>query len=272
MFGNNFITFDRLHYATKAQGYYILAQDTLNNNFSVIVRKGETQVIMEVWIAGTNYTFIPPTTSFKPRPQTVLKVNGTRERIPYKSCVVNVTAWDPLCDTSYLRLTSRVGLEVYYKPEGIEISVDGFYYQRIRGLCGNNNNKVTHEWQKPDNTLATTPEDFVDSWMIEGSPSMPLKTVNYSEETYEICEKAFSSKTMEPIGHEVDLRQFFNACLVEVENRSPPKSSEWKAVCRAIDGLKVAAFTRDFTYPDSTAPLGNDQSGIVVALCYEEPL
>jgi hypothetical protein len=255
MFGNNFITFDRLHYATKAMGRFVLAQDTLNNNFSVIVQKDETKVIVEVWIAGISYTFIPPAKDFRPPPLSALRVNGIRERIPYKSCVVDVTALDPPCDGSYLRLTSRVGLEVYYKPEGIEISVNGFYYQHMRGLCGNNNNKVTHEWQMPDNTLATTPEQFVDSWQVEGSASEPLQTANYSNQTYEICKKAFSSKTMEPVGHEIDLRQFFHACLVEVENRSP-KTSQWRAVCKAIDGLKVAAFTRDFAYPDSTAPLG----------------
>jgi hypothetical protein len=238
VFGYNFITFDRLHYATEMNdGSYILAHDALHNNFTVLIHKDgrDPDFMMEVWIAGTRYNL---------RQSKVLYVNGTRVRLPYKSCAVNVIVWELPCGKSYLRLRSRVGLEIYFKPEAAEVSVDGFYYRRMRGLCGNNNNKINQEWQKPDSTLAETPEEFVDSWKTEGYPSVPVKT-QYSDKTYSVCKEAFMSRSLEPVSHEMDLNKFFQSCLVEVEN----SKNEWTGVCRAFEGIKVAAFARDFPPP-----------------------
>lgn len=256
MFGKSFITFDRLHYATKATGSYILAQDTLNYNLSVILHHQDIQrqinskpvstPVIAVWIAETNYTLLP---------NGVFYINGTRHLVPYQSCIVNVTLWSPSCDdTNYTRLTSRVGLEIYYKPEAIELSLNGFYYQKMRGLCGNNNNKITQEFQKRDDTIATTEEEFVNSWKIDESPIPEAVTTEYDMETIEACDEAFNSPTLEPVSHEIDLRQFYDACLMEVQNRG--KEDMWKAVCHALYGVKVAAFSRDFDYPNSTTPLG----------------
>jgi hypothetical protein len=242
VFGSNFITFDRLHYAVDAPGSYYLVQDISSNNFTVILHHSDSSRVreLEVWIAGTQFLLTAEG----------LIVNGANKAIPYKSCIANVTMWNTSCDLPYIRMTSQAGLEIYYNTKAIELSVNGFYFGHLRGLCGNNNNNERRgdEWIKSDNEVARTATEFVDSWAVNGLPAKEL--VSYDFTKIKICSQTFfNMDSMEPIGHEVDLNAFYKACLVEVQKSHTLKEFPEMGVCRAIDGVKVASFSRDFTLP-----------------------
>ena len=239
VFGSNFITFDGLNYAVDAPGSYLLTRGISSDNFTVILHhRGLSSVReLEIWVAGTQFLLTADG----------LTVNSIIEAIPYKSCIANVTLWDTDCEVSYIRMTSQIGLEIYYSPKAIELSVNGFYFGRLRGLCGNNNNnqKRGDEWQKSDDEVARDVTEFVDSWKVDG---LQAKVLPFDDDS-KICNQTFDMDSMEPISHEVDLDAFYRACLVEVKKSYSLDERPEAGVCRAIDGVKVASFARDFALP-----------------------
>jgi hypothetical protein len=240
VFGDSVITFDRLPYAVRLSGSYILARSISSDNFTVILHSQglSKPKELEIWLAGTKFQL----TSMG------LTVNSAEEMIPYRSCLVNVTEWNATVDESYIRFTSRIGLEIYYNPNAIELSVNGFYFKRMKGLCGNNNNdgSKSDEWQKSDGEVSAMVTDFADSWQISGVPTKALTYQHWTQTAIQTCGDAFSRESMVPLHQEIDMDSFKRACIVEVLNSGVTVR---EGVCRAIDGVKVASFSRDFALP-----------------------
>ena len=221
-------------------GSYILARSISADNFTVILHHGGLSKAreLEIWFAGTTYQLTSEG----------LTVNSTVEMIPYRSCLANVTMWNTSCNDSYVRFSGQAGLEIYYNSKAIEVSVNGFYFKRMRGLCGNNNNnrQKIDEWQRSDGEVPAKVTDFVDSWKITGSAATTLPHRGWSQTAVQMCDYAFSRDSMEPLSQEIDMESFYRACLVEVENSG---SKLENGVCSVVSGIKVAAFSRDFALP-----------------------
>ncbi|XP_055002412.1 IgGFc-binding protein [Sorex araneus] len=76
---------------------------------------------------------------------------------------------DAVIETSF-------GLRVAYDLKyNVRVTVPGSYYQQLCGLCGDYNGDPKDDFQKPNGSLASNPNDFGNSWeqKVPGSPCLP---------------------------------------------------------------------------------------------------
>ena len=87
-------------------------------------------------------------------------------------------------------VTTNVGLTVDYDGRyNADITIGDEYSGNIRGICG----RYDGNWKdlvKPDNTVATNGQDFIDSWKVDKSCPKPPKKPNpchASESKYKLA-------------------------------------------------------------------------------------
>eukprot|EP00118_Oscarella_pearsei_P028813 m.3001 g.3001 ORF g.3001 m.3001 type:complete len:1684 (+) comp9003_c0_seq2:144-5195(+) len=236
LFSDDVITFDGLHYQLAANGSFVLAQCDWHKNFSVIVTRRSYWVeSLELHTGCHSYTI---------RPNCQLSIDGVRRKLPYWDDVLKTAE----CWGNITRIITTTGLQIYYRPEAVEVSVNGFFYKHTRGLCGNNNNRGSREdeWQLSTcpAALASTAAEFIESW---GVKNVAMYSAWSGEETSvgeKACRKAIWSDVMEPISRELDLEPYFDSCVALVEREKT--KGVWPAICEVVRGISLAAFSRDF--------------------------
>lgn len=73
-------------------------------------------------------------------------------------------------------IQTEFGLRVAYDLKYyVRVTVPGSYYQQLCGLCGDYNGDPKDDFQKPDGSQASNPNDFGNSWeeKVPGSPCLP---------------------------------------------------------------------------------------------------
>lgn len=77
------------------------------------------------------------------------------------------------------------GLRVAYNLlYNVRVTVPGNYYQQLCGLCGDYNGDPKDDFRKPDDSQASSPSEFGNSWEVKvpGSPCLPPPTCKPGDE------------------------------------------------------------------------------------------
>ncbi|XP_065834816.1 uncharacterized protein [Oscarella lobularis] len=236
LFANDVVTFDGLHYQLPVKtGSFVLAH---SDNFTVVANRQRGRLAsVDVYTSCRNYSILP---------DCGFQVDAVWQTLPYRNDVVHTAECWTMEGKNVSRLITKTGLQIYYvydldchDGDAIEVSVNGFYYRRMGGLCGNNNNRASEEdeWQ-------ASFTDFVGKWGVDNVEWSAVRSRENGSKTGEkACTEAMWSEVTEPIRDEIDIEPFYRACVALVETEKT--RGIWKAVCRVMRGLELAAFSRD---------------------------
>ncbi|XP_004526603.1 apolipophorins [Ceratitis capitata] len=178
--GHNIFTFDGQHYSFPSSCKYILAQDTVDNNFTVVaqVNNGKLKTII---LTDRENKFVEISDSG------TLKINGKEAEYPQH--LNGIHSWR-LYYTVWLQ--SEYGVEIMCTQDLkiCNVKVNGFYTGKIRGLLGNGNAEPYDDFIQIDGTITPDYVTFGNGYGIgKCAPvaARPVELVSHSD----ICSDLF---------------------------------------------------------------------------------
>ncbi|KAG7188374.1 hypothetical protein KM043_008028 [Ampulex compressa] len=201
--GGNIVTFDGRHLNLPGSCNYILAQDMLDGNFSVV--------------AQFNNGNLQSVTLTEPKESITIKADG--------SILVNNKPTDFPCHTSNLHaylsrpftnIKSNYGVHVTcsdHAPMICTVRVSGFYLGKLRGLLGDGNNEPYDDFTLPSGQVAKSATEFGNAYKLKSS----CPAVNAVEEQAPrspVCTEYFSGNAspMKNCFNFVNPTEYRNAC------------------------------------------------------------
>ncbi|XP_067614107.1 apolipophorins-like isoform X2 [Eurosta solidaginis] len=179
--GHQILSFDGYHYSFPGICKYILAQDSVDNNFTVIAQlnNGKLKSIVLTDRDGGNAEITD---------SGALKIFG--DQVEYPQHVKGVHAWR-LFYTVWIYSEYGVKLMCTLDLRVCHVEVNGFYTSKIRGLLGNGNAEPYDDLVQVDGTIAADYVAFGNGYGIGKCASLTLQ----SKETIlrsELCSDIFS--------------------------------------------------------------------------------
>lgn len=180
---HHFFTFDRKHFAFKGSCSYILAQDFLDGNFSIIANIDNGKI--------KSITVNDRTDSVEWLNDNTIILNGKAGDFPIHQN--DISGWRDYASTT-IKHQAGVWIRKYSKLDLIYISINGFYFGRTRGLLGTINNEQYDEFTLPNGHIAKDGAEFGNAYKVSDScaavPEMK-HTIAHSPE----CTKFFTSES-----------------------------------------------------------------------------
>uniref|UniRef100_A0A0K8UGI2 Apolipophorin n=2 Tax=Bactrocera latifrons TaxID=174628 RepID=A0A0K8UGI2_BACLA len=215
--GHQIFTFDGQHYSFPGSCKYILTQDSVDNNFTVIahLNNGKLKAIILTDRDG-NFAEISDSAA--------LKINGRETEFPQH--FNGIHAWR-LFYTIWLY--SEYGIEIMCTQDLkiCNIKVDGFYTSKTRGLLGNGNAEPYDDLIQVDGTIAQHYASFSNGYGIGKCVPITAKPADEIGRS-EICTEIFSLESPLTTGY-------------IFENPAPYRSRCDAAVAEASEKEKEAA-------------------------------
>ncbi|KAH8292623.1 hypothetical protein KR054_009042, partial [Drosophila jambulina] len=204
--GSHIFSFDNQHFAYPGNCRYILAQDSVDNNFTVIAQlaNGKLKGITLIDRDGS-YTEVSDTLA--------LKLNGNA--VEYPQHVSGLHAWRRFYT---VHLHSEYGVTVVCTTDlrVCHVSVNGFYTSKVRGLLGNGNAEPYDDYLLIDGTISADSNALGNDYGVGKCPIVsgsPVQTVQRSE----VCSEIFGIES--PLALHfltVDFRPYRLACDISV--------------------------------------------------------
>lgn len=206
--GQHVFTFDGQHFDFSGNCKYILAQDSVNNNFSVVaqITNGKLKSITLIDRDG-KFAEIGDSGA--------LKFNGNSVEYPQHSSGIH--AWRRYY-TIHIHSEYGVSLICTTDLKICHINVNRFYISKIRGLFGNGNDEPYDDFLRIDGTLTSGSGALVNEYGIGKCPGVPA-TNDQGEKHLrsEICSEIFGIESPLSIHFlTIDSRPFRKACDVSV--------------------------------------------------------
>lgn len=206
--GQHVFTFDGHHFDFSGNCKYILAQDSVNNNFSVIaqINNGKLKAITLIERDG-KFAEIGDSGA--------LKFNGNPVEYPQHSSGIH--AWRRYY-TIHLYSEYGVSLMCTTDLKICHINVNGFYISKMRGLFGNGNAEPFDDYLRIDGTLTAGSSGLVNEYGIGKCPAVPPTNDQGERELRsEICSDIFGIESPLSIHFlTIDSRPFRKACDISV--------------------------------------------------------
>ncbi|XP_065834691.1 uncharacterized protein [Oscarella lobularis] len=223
--GDHFITFDDKKYITSLGDNceYVLARDRhLNDTFAVTIKNTIMNNIKNkeliVYVNDTMYTLTMDGTQFKIFDREVM--------LPYKEKHVIHVRKVAMNNDIYVRMTLWAGIDVYYSRDDVLLYVNGFYMNRLAGLCGNGNYNDKDDWQLQDMEITKDLKVFVNDWRI----NCPIHEELFVCDSY-LADAVLTPPTMyDPCNGEEICKRFFEDKFANVSYLYPV--THYYDVCR----------------------------------------
>ncbi|XP_061171948.1 uncharacterized protein LOC133181472, partial [Saccostrea echinata] len=153
--GNHFTTFDGEEFDFSGKCSYVLARDYVDGNFSVIMNylgKNKKQL-----------TITTATQTLQIAPNGKLRVDGQIVSAPYQSRELSVKT-----DEELLSVHGR-GFTAFYSipKDQLKLVVSGWYYGKLGGVFGTNNNEVYDDMMTSSRGIVTEVKPFINSWEVD---------------------------------------------------------------------------------------------------------
>ena len=202
--GRHVFSFDGQHVSFVGNCKYILAQDSVDNNFTVIaqVNNGKTKSItvtdregqfMEINDGG------------------VLKVNGNAAEFPQHENGMH--SWR-MFYTVYM--VSEYGVRVMCTTDlkVCHVDVNGFYTSKVRGLLGNGNAEPYDDFIQIDGSVAGDAATFVNGYGLgKCNPATVDPTTEVNVQRSDLCNEIFGLESPLAVGYLfMDSKPYRNAC------------------------------------------------------------
>jgi len=182
---NNFYTFDRKYYNFKGACSYVLAQDFVDGNFSLIVN-----------LEGGKFKSIllnDAKDSIELESDMSILVNGKPQDFP--ALQGGLSAWRRY-DSANLRSDSGVFVTCDLKRQVCQFFLSGFYFGKTRGLLGNMNYEQFDDLVLPNGKIASKISEFGNAWKVNSEcADVPNVEHDHARESYSECANFFSGNS-----------------------------------------------------------------------------
>ncbi|XP_058796215.1 apolipophorins [Phymastichus coffea] len=219
--GGYVITFDSTQYIFGGSCNYILAQDVVDGNFTVVGEYANGNLV--------SVTVTEPGESITIKNSGHILVNNKPADYPATTKNLDAHITVPI-----RRINSKYGAKLVCttgSSMACYLRVSGFYHAKLRGLLGDANNEPADDFIQPNGKVAAGTADFVNAYKL--NPSCGAATVKSGEAPRSpVCTKYFTGKSS------------LNSCFNYVD----PKS--YRAACDQLvaDGVKFGACAVAQTY------------------------
>lgn len=182
--GGHYFTFDGHHFTFPGQCSYILSQDFINNNFSVIATMNNGKMNSISLIDETEFIEISNAGG--------IKLNGQQADLPLH--YNNMHAWREYYSINVLT-TYGAHIKCTLDLKTCHVTVSGYYLGKVRGLLGNGNGEPYDDFILPNNKLTQNYANFGNAYKAtQQCKSVPY--VDHSKHSHdkssEQCNQFFS--------------------------------------------------------------------------------
>ncbi|BFG06654.1 apolipophorins [Drosophila madeirensis] len=223
--GQHVFTFDGQHYTYPGNCKYILAQDSVDNNFTVIgqLTNGKLNGITVVDRDG-NYVEVADTVA--------LKVNG--KPVEYPQHLPGIHIWRRFYT---IHLFSEYGVNVVCTTDlkVCHVNVNGFYTGKTRGLLGNGNAEPYDDYLQVDGTLAANSALLGNDYGVGKCSAVLFNNEQIdSKKRDEICDEIFGIESPLALNYlTLDAKPYRKACDIALE-KTAEKDKEAAACTFAL--------------------------------------
>ncbi|KAH8252425.1 hypothetical protein KR038_010706, partial [Drosophila bunnanda] len=204
--GSHIFSFDNQHFAYPGNCRYILAQDSVDNNFTVIAQLANGKL--------KGITLIDRDGSFAEVSDTLaLKLNGNA--VEYPQHASGLHAWRRFYT---VHLHSEYGVNVVCTTDlrVCHVSVNGFYSSKTRGLLGNGNAEPYDDYLLIDGTISADSNALGNDYGVGKCPAVS-GSADANVQRSEICSEIFGIESPLALHYlTVDSRPYRQACDVAV--------------------------------------------------------
>uniref|UniRef100_A0A1B0BIE9 Vitellogenin domain-containing protein n=1 Tax=Glossina palpalis gambiensis TaxID=67801 RepID=A0A1B0BIE9_9MUSC len=235
--GRHLFTFDGVYVNLNGNCKYILSQDSLNNNFSVIAQVNNK--LKSLYLTDREGQFLELNDAG------VLKFNGNPVEFPLHENGMH--AWR-LHYTIYLHSEYGVSVMCTAHLKVCHIDVNGFYKSKLRGLLGNGNAEPFDDFTQMDGTIARNTINFLQGYGL-GKCNVASLTVNVNNMSHtDICNHHFGYKSPLAIGYLIKDPILFKAACDQAVASVPDKDKETAACNIALTYASVIKKKLDHTF------------------------
>lgn len=201
--GQHIFTFDGRHMTFPGTCNYILAQDFINNNFSIIATLNNGKM--------KSITLIDKTDSIEINENGIASLNGKPADLPIHKN--DIHSWREYYTISmFTTFGARVDCSTDLRV--CHFSVSGFYLGKTRGLLGNGNSEPFDDYQLPNGKITDNFADFGNAYKSTKScKAVPFDDHAKHAHSNELCTNFFSSDSPLRFGFFfVDQTNYREAC------------------------------------------------------------
>ena len=262
---HNFYTFDRKYYHFKGACSYVLAQDFVDGNFSLIVN-----------LEGGKFKSIllnDARDSIELLSDMSILVNGKPQDFP--AAQGDLTAWRRY-DSANLRSRAGVFVTCDMQRQVCQFFLSGFFFGKTRGLLGNMNYEQFDDMILPNGKISNKISEFGNAWKVNAECNdVPHVEHDHAKESYSECANFFSGNSpLSSCFPYINPAAFRTACE-HVATEAKSDDLKKKAACNL-----AFAYTQSCRYehvkvdiPSSCASCsaGNNQVGIGDTVSVKSP-
>ncbi|KAH8272507.1 hypothetical protein KR044_012208, partial [Drosophila immigrans] len=222
--GQFVFTFDGHNYAYPGNCRYILAQDSVDNNFTVVVQLSSESKLKAITLIDRDGNFVEVSDTV------ALKVNG--KPVEYPQHLPGIHAWRKFYN---IYLHSEYGVTVTCTTDlrVCHITIDGFYTSKTRGLLGNGNAEPYDDYLLIDGGVASDSATLGNDYAVGKCNPVTSKS-EQQEVRNEICSEIFGIESTLAINYlQLDARPYRKGCDRAVQ-AAPDKDKESVACTFAL--------------------------------------
>lgn len=233
LIGNqHFMTFDKQFYDFAGKCQYVLTNDFVDQNFSVIISYDADSKLPKKnsFIIVSDFHHI----EVKPDYKVILDEQEIELPTQIEQTVIHR-------DWNTIRVDNSKGFSFAYDvPHDIAIvNISGWYFGKVAGLFGNNNNEPNDDLRNPEGEIISSVTLFANTWDVSNQCPLKDNFASHDEaapgsEGYAACYELFVSRqsTFTPCTPFVKPDHFFKICLEEVAIYQSEEHYS-RSVCRA---------------------------------------
>lgn len=233
--GQHIFTFDGRHMTFPGSCQYILAQDFVNNNFSVLVNLEAGKL--------KSITLVDKEDFVEVSPGGVVKLNDKLTELPVHKA--NIHVWRRYYTISFLSLYGvfvQCGLDMRV----CHVSVNGYYHGKLRGILGNGNSEPYDDFVLPNGHIATDFAQFGNAYKAT-STCVDVPFDEHKDEKSDECSSIFGyDSSMRHCYYFVDNRPYREACEHAVHHATDKKDAAcnmalaYSSACR-MENILISA-------------------------------
>ncbi|XP_034112124.1 apolipophorins [Drosophila albomicans] len=207
--GQHVFTFDGQSYAYPGNCRYVLVQDSVDSNFTVIVQLSSESKLKAITLTDRDGNFVEVSDTV------ALKLNG--KPVEYPQHIPGIHAWRRFYGV-YLHSEYGVTITCTTDLRVCQVTVDGFYTSKTRGLLGNGNAEPYDDFLLIDGTIAIDSATFGNDYGVGKCNPVSSKGEQQVVRN-EICSEIFGIESTLALNYlQLDPRPYRKECDIAVQD------------------------------------------------------